>query len=266
MCERVVSKSILERKPVLNKEEQRRFCLGLPGWCPCPDCSTLTTSATCKDTTKAPSAMEAAKGKKSLSLKRTREKVLPIVEASEEPSGKRNPDDDRFDFNITSDDLSKFMEGNTPANTEKSTSWAIRNFEEWQRARNVKFPNDTCPEDIFVQPDKSKICEWLCKFISETRKSDGEEYTPRSLYLILAGIQRHIRKLRPLDTINIFEDVQFKALKNVCDSIFKRLHRKGIGIETKETAVLSRDDEDTLWDKGVLDLDTPKGLLRAVFL
>ena len=251
MSECVVSKSILEHRPVLNKEEQRSFCLGLPGWCPCPDCSPLTTIATCEGTNKAPSDMETTKGKKSLSLKRKREKVLPSAEASEELSGKRNSDDDRFDFNITSDDLSKFMEGSTPANTEKSTIWAMRNFEEWRRARNLKFPNDTCPEDIFVESDKSKTCEWLCRFISETRKSDGEEYTPRSLYLILAGIQRHIRKLRPLDTINIFEDVQFKALKNVCDSIFKRLHRKGIGTETKETAVLSRDDEDALWDKGV---------------
>ena len=208
----------------------------------------------------------ATRGKKSLSLKRTRETFAPGMEGSGkgtgEPSVKRK--DARFDFHITSDDLSKFMEGDTPANTEKSTTWAIRNFEEWRNARNVKYPNDMCPENIFVQ-NKSKICEWLCKFISETRKSDGEEYTPRSLYLLLTGIQRHVRKLRPLDAINIFEDVQFKTLKNVCDSIFKRLHHKGIGAETKETAVLSKDDEDTLWDKGVIDLDTPKGLLRAVF-
>ena len=124
------------------------------------------------------------------------------------------------------------MEGDIPANTETSTTWAIRNFEEWRKTRNGKFPNETCPEDIFVQ-DKSKIWEWLCKFISETRKSDGEEYTPRSLYLILAGIQRHFRKFRSLDTSNIFEDAQFKILKNICDSILKRLHRKGIGVETK---------------------------------
>ena len=124
-----------------------------------------------------------------------------------------------------------------------------------------------CPElNCLAEPeDRGQICEWFCKFLSETRKSNGEEYTPRSLYLILAGIQRHLRKLRPLDPINIFEDVQFKPLKNVCDSIFKRLHHKGIGAETKATAVLSKSDEDTLWDKGVLDLNTPKGLLRAVF-
>ena len=93
----------------------------------------------------------------------------------------------------------------------------------------------------------------------------GEEYTPRSQYLILSGLQRHMRKVRPLDTINFFKDVHCKPLKNVCDSVFKQLHQKGIGTETKGTPVLSIDDEDELWKK-VFDLDSPKGLLRAVFL
>ena len=205
--------------------------------------------------------------KKPLSLKRTaRQAFAPGMEDSREPSKKfEKCTDNCFDFNITSDDLSKFMKCETPANTKKSTTWAVRNFEEWRKSRNARFPNDLCPEDIFMDEDKSKVCEWLCKFVSETRKSNGEEYAPRSLYLLLAGLQRHIRKLKPLDTTNIFEDVQFKALKNVCDSMFKRLHCKGIGVETKATPVLSKDVEERFWEKGVLDLDTPKGLLRAVF-
>ena len=270
MCEKhggkvmdcIVSKSILERKkPILTEEEERNFCLGLPGWCLCHECS-----PTSEPTSMALSTAQ-AKGKKSLSLKRKREVPLFVTEDTGEPSKKiETQDNERFDFNVTSDDLSKFMEGETPANTEKSTTWAIKNFEEWRKCRNTKFPSDLCPKlNCLAEEDRSLICEWLCKFISETRKSNGEEYTPRSLYLILAGIQRHLRKVRQLDPINIFEDPQFKTLKNVCDSIFKRLHRKGIGTETKATAVLSQCDEDTLWDKKVLDVDTPKGLLRAVF-
>ena len=92
----------------------------------------------------------------------------------------------------------------------------------------------------------------------------GQEYTPHSLYLILSGLQIHMRKVRPLNTINLFKDIHYKPLKNVCDSVFKQLYQKGIGTETKETPVLSKDDEDELWKK-VLDLDSPKGLLRAVF-
>ena len=83
-----------------------------------------------------------------------------------------------------------------------------------------------------------------------------------TVYLILSGLQRHMRKLRPLDTINLFKDIHYKPLKILYDSVFKQLHQKGVETETKEKPVLSKDDKDELWKK-VLDLDSPKGLLRA---
>lgn len=101
--------------------------------------------------------------------------------------------------------------------------------------------------------------------MSETRKANGEEYTPRSLYLIQAGLQRHLRQVRPSEDLNIFQDASFKLLKNVCDSLFKRLHSKGIGTETKATPVISANEEDKLWESGVINMDTPQGLLRGVF-
>ena len=100
--------------------------------------------------------------------------------------------------------------------------------------------------------------------MSETRKSDGTEYTPRSLYLLLAGLQRHLRKLYPDKEVNLFsEDPAFKPLRNTCDSIFKRLHSKGIGAETKAVPAFTAENEAKLWETEVLSMDTPKGLLRA---
>ena len=64
---------------------------------------------------------------------------------------------------------------------------------------------------------------------------------------------------------NLFSDQEFKLLKNLCDSVFKKLHSKGIGASLKTTAVLSSDDEKKLWDTNVLNLETPIGLLRTVF-
>ena len=39
--------------------------------------------------------------------------------------------------------------------------------------------------------------------------------------------------------------------------MFRRLHCKGIGTETKVTAVISAMEEDTLWESGVINLETP---------
>ena len=156
------------------------------------------------------------------------------------------------------------MEGACPVNTAENNEWVYNNFESWRTARNKKrFPKMQCPDDVFSS--KEVACEWLCKYITETRKTGGSEYTPCSLYLLLAGIQRYVRKLYPKMEFNLFSDHKFKPLKNLCDSLFRKLHSKGIGTSLKATAVLSADGEKKLWDTEILNLETPIALLRAVF-
>lgn len=113
--------------------------------------------------------------------------------------------------------------------------------------------------------NKYTACKWLCKFVVEVRKADGSEYTPRSIYLLLVGLQRSIRS-SPKEEINIFSDPQFQELKKVCDAIFKKLHSEGIGSTKKSASVLGPEEEKKLWDTGVLNLSTPVGLLRAVVI
>ena len=281
----VVSKSLIKvQKEVIEHEQD--FCLGLIGWCPCSECSTRdkkclrlkrkrprfceSENAFVDNSAEEPVASSIQNFVEELSQpsENTDQIDLNVASSVGNIAGEHREVSDnteRFDFNITSDDLSKYMEGETPANTEKSTLWAVKNFNDWRLSRNSIMHNDKCPESIFLDGDKIELCKWLCKFVAETRKSDGSEYTPRSLYLILSGLQRHMRKLRPLEEINIFQDVHFKPLKNVCDSIFKRLHQKGIGADIKRTAVLSQEQENQFWEKRIFDLNTPIGLLRAIF-
>ena len=243
-----VSESLLWKgeKKVLALSEQRRFCLGLPGWCPCTDCSSeLLLPMASKDP------------RKPLSLKRKE----PTATTREEPPPKKGSD--RFSFDVTVDDLEGFMEDSCPENTMKSTEWALRNFETWRLARNQRFPEEKCPENVFE--DETVACKWLCRYVSETRVSDGKEYTPRSLQLLLAGLQRHLCKVHPSKDTKLFTDTRFKPLKNTCDAVFKQLYRKGIGAETKATPVLTSNNETELWESGTLNMDTPNGLLRAVF-
>ena len=155
------------------------------------------------------------------------------------------------------------MEGECPSNMLKNNKWAYKNFESWCVARNQRFPEMQCPDNVFSS--KEVACEWLCKYITETRKSDGSEYTLRNLYLLFAGIQCYVRKLHPTIELNFFTDKEFKPLKNLCDYLFKRLHSKGIGAVINSTAVLLVDDEKKLWERKILNLKTPIGLLCAVF-
>lgn len=257
-CE-IVSALLVKKTAIAGFESRYydSFCLGIPEWCPC--------------------CIRKAEKRKLLTLKRPRGKVdkettventsnkETTVENTSNSTKKQKEHEGRFSFDVCDSELSKFKEGVSPPNTEKNTDWAVRAFEAWRVARNQKYTDEQCLEGVLSTADAKVLCEWLCKFIAETRKSDGTEYTPRSLYLLLAGIQRHLKRLNPDRDINIFQDTAFRPLKNVCDAVFKRLHSKGIGTETKVTPVLSQAEEDKLWESGVLSFDNPVGLLRAVF-
>ena len=98
--------------------------------------------------------------------------MISEVYNSEEPSSKLQKIDERFNFNVTSHDLTCFMEGETPVNTERSTTWAVKIFDDWRKARDATLTTDLCPENIFNK-DSSVICHWLCKFVTEVRKMTG---------------------------------------------------------------------------------------------
>ena len=187
---------------------------------------------------------------------------------SEHSEEEVEPSKDRFSFDVTCEELDAFKEGECPANTMKNTEWALKNFEKWRVARNQRYSSEQCPPEVLAFKNFEEICEWLCKNVAITHKADDSQYTPRSLKIlqgVSSAIQRHLRKINPKIQINIFQDPVFQPLKNVCDSVFRRLHSSGIGTETKTISVLSKSDEDVLWDSGVINLDNPTCLLNALF-
>ena len=182
--------------------ESRNYWLGLPDWCPCINCTVKMTSSSsvtiiddksdevtqCKNTEMVYSKQL---NSRPLSLNRCRKRV-PSEDCSENPTavtGSNKPQkctagvpEEWFSFNIGEDDLETFKKGECPANTTKSMEWSMKNFELWRIARNAKF-RDQCPERWFE--DKENL-------LDETWKADEGECTPRSVYLLLAGLQQII--------------------------------------------------------------------------
>ena len=110
---------------------------------------------------------------------------------------------ERFQFDCNADKLQKLKEGYCPKNTAKNNEWALGNFHTWRMTRNEQHgPDDQCPQDAFE--DNSKACNWLCKFVCETQRADGKEYTPHCFYLLLNGLQRCIRKSNPTEEVKFF--------------------------------------------------------------
>ena len=100
----------------------------------------------------------------------------------------------------------------------------------------------------------------------ETRKEDGSKYPPSSLHCLLAGLLRHMRSIDPacpniLDT----SDVRFRDLHSTIDATFRKLREDGVGAEVKHASVITKQEENLLWEKGVLGTKSPLSLLRSVF-
>ena len=59
---------------------------------------------------------------------------------------------------------------------------------------------------------------------------------------------------------------QFSSLHTIMDNVFCKLRSNGVDSSSKAAAVFTREDEDKLWDLGVLGTENPKALLRAVLV
>ena len=58
---------------------------------------------------------------------------------------------------------------------------------------------------------------------------------------------------------------RFEVLRNALDKLCRELHQEGLGTISKGSSVFTAEEEDSLWKKGVIGLDTPVKLLSGVF-
>lgn len=113
-----------------------------------------------------------------------------------------------------------------PKNTDKSTKWAVRLFQSWSEQRNLQC-DDKVPETILLSDDHEELCRWLCVCVSEMRKEDGSEYTPRSISMF---IYSHI--LNEKNAVVKLADPgnsTFRQLHQVLENRYRGLHAQGVG-------------------------------------
>ena len=72
---------------------------------------------------------------------------------------------ERYSF-LTADEAEKIAVRYVPKDTEKTTKWALWNFNEWREVQNRRFPNDPVPR---TSADSTILCKWLSHFVAETR-------------------------------------------------------------------------------------------------
>ena len=165
-------------------------------------------------------------------------------EVSTRSSSVSEPEKIRFAVPVTDEDVKTAQQSSLSKNTVKSTEWAVNLWKEWALSRE-KICSD--PAEI---PPFILLCSieglslWVCKFILEIRRKDGQCYPPNTLYGIVCGL---MRKLRNVDaSIDFFKDARFSSIYKTLDGEMKRLRTLGVGVMRKQAEPITVAKEDII--------------------
>ena len=92
----------------------------------------------------------------------------------------------RFGNKLISDFELKMSKGFVPKSTEKSTVWAVRNFQPWCGWREKQ--RNPVPKDLLDCSNGEMLNRWLSLSVKETRRVDGKLFPSSMLYLVSSVI------------------------------------------------------------------------------
>ncbi len=147
-----------------------------------------------------------------------------------------------------------------PKKTQEDTKYCLNIWVEWRKHRQ-QTTGDTIA--TLQEMTRDELQHWLTRFILEARKRDGSVYPPNTLHHICSGLMRHLRWTgKP--QIDFFKDDEFADFRASLDAEMKRLQSQGIGSKKRQAEVLTEDEEELLWKKGLLGDATPQSLLDTI--
>ena len=108
--------------------------------------------------------------------------------------------------------------------------------------------------------DQLNYC--LSRFILEVKKQNGEEYPSETLYEMIVSIQLYLAMNGT--KLKLLSDDKFSPIRNVLDNKMKENAAAGYHRKNRKAEVISQDDEEHMWQKGILGSDSPKKLVDTL--
>lgn len=105
----------------------------------------------------------------------------------------------------------------------------------------------------------------LRELYGSVRNKKGDQYGKSSYINLRAAIQRHITSPPYNRTINILRDADFLPANQVFMGVLRKMKAEGRDI-TKHKEAITEGDMGKLYESGVLNIETPLGLLRKVYV
>jgi len=166
-------------------------------------------------------------------------------------------------------DVARITVSGIPQKTNLQTDWTVRVWEEWAKSRNSRLLPGEKPfsAELIGMLTRTEMQFWLCCFVLETRKANGEPYNPNTLYQICCGLLRHLRINCNQSDVNSLDNREFQQFQSTLDAKMKRLNATGKHIEKWQAQVIKASDEDYPWSLSLLGEHSPQVLLdRIVYM
>ena len=166
----------------------------------------------------------------------------------------------RFDV-YTESELKQKIENSVPDGTRKKVKWALNLLKEWQN----ETINDETRLHMYQEIETAaapNINNELMHFILEVRKKDKTRYPPKTLYDIIVMINYYLMK----DVgrkMNIMKDIEFVDTRKALNAAMAESADMGLISGQNAAEPISFDDENILFESGILGCTTTKHILNT---
>jgi hypothetical protein len=161
-------------------------------------------------------------------------------------------------------DIEAFKKSRIPEKTQKKVDWAVRIYHDWWNVWKVRIDDGVCK--VFKELKEMSVGEMdyvLQFFFSELRKKNGDQYPPRTIKEIAACVQ-HFLNYQMKIPLSLFKDVQFMATREAMDAAMKKSAKDGFVKEKKRAALITWDEEETMWANGTFGISSPGQLIDTL--
>ena len=122
----------------------------------------------------------------------------------------------RFVSPLSKSEMDVVTKGFIPENTKTVPPGLCEFSMSGNRASVVE---EECPEKLLEVGEPKTMIVWLCRFVTELRKQNGSAYPPKTIHLIMSGLQWFVLETRP-NFPRFFDQANstFRDLRRTCDS------------------------------------------------
>lgn len=186
------------------------------------------------------------------------EEVLRVVdENGDDPASSQ-----RF-ASTTISEIQDHLQNRISPKTKSKEKWAMSIFRKWHDHWKVRLDGQLKVFHDIEDMSVSDLNYCLKFFIADARTVSGQRYPPRTLKALYYMIQ-HYMQYECGWTASLFKDKEFKEARDVLDAEMRLSAATGHVTVPRRARPLSNDDENALWENGILGSGDPKQLQNTM--